>query len=315
MQSPCPVATAFQKIIERDLQFSSVQLLSRVRLWILLWRYSAVRSGQMRMECSKEGAFRKSLSLDLLSSPLSDSSSFPFLPPPPPSSSFPFPLPHLPLLPPLTSLPSFFSLHHFILLPLLLITLFFYLFSSFPLLFLPLLPPFFLPSPLTVLSTFTRKKKCPWSSGVRIWKLRGDSSHPGWWESGVGGQVFLKETYLLLNGHLAGFLCNAFPGQACLWLEESLLVLWPSHSYHPQAWGMVSRRFSSFLREALNENWDWSPWLLLLLYFFYWPLTSVSVGHGSVVSVSPDNLLEMQNLRFHARPNWVRIFIQNIREY
>ena len=24
MQSPCPVATAFQKIIERDLQFSSV---------------------------------------------------------------------------------------------------------------------------------------------------------------------------------------------------------------------------------------------------------------------------------------------------
>jgi len=114
MQSPCPVATAFQKIIERDLQFSSVQLLSRVRLWILLWRYSAVRSGQMRMECSKEGAFRKSLSLDLLSSPLSDSSSFPFLPPPPPSSSFPFPLPHLPLLPPLTSLPFFFS--HFSLL-------------------------------------------------------------------------------------------------------------------------------------------------------------------------------------------------------
>ena len=159
MQSPCPVAIAFQKIIERDLQFSSVQLLICVRLWILLWRYSAVRSGQMRMECSKEGVFRKSLSLDLFSSPLSNSSSFPFLPPPPPSSSFPFPLPHLPLLPPLISLLSFFSLHHFILLPLLLILLFFYLLSSFPLLFLPFLPPFFLPSPLTVLSTFTRKKK------------------------------------------------------------------------------------------------------------------------------------------------------------
>ena len=25
--------------------------------------------------------------------------------------------------------------------------------------------------------------------------------------------------------------------------------------------------------------------------FFYWPLTSVSVGHGAVVSVSPENLL------------------------
>ena len=316
MQSPCPVAIAFQKIIERDLQFSSVQLLICVRLWILLWRYSAVRSGQMRMECSKEGVFRKSLSLDLFSSPLSNSSSFPFLPPPPPSSSFPFPLPHLPLFPPLISLLSFFSLHHFILLPLLLILLFFYLLSSFPLLFLPFLPPFFLPSPLTVLSTFTRKKKMSlkfrsqnleterWLKSSRLMGVR------GW-----GGQVFLKETYLLLNGHLAGFLCNAFPGQACLWLEESLLVLWPSHSYHPQAWGMVSRRFSSFLRDALNENWDWSPWLLLLLYFFYWPLTSVSVDHGSVVSVSPDNLLEMQNLRFHTRPNWIRIFIQNIREY
>lgn len=117
-----------------------------------------------------------------------------------------------------------------------------------------------------------------------------------------GGQVLLKETYLLLNGHLAGFLCNAFPGQAHLWLEESLLVFLPPHSYHPQAWGMFSRRLSSFLREALNENWGWSPWLLLLC-FLYWPLTSVSVGHGSVESVSPENLLEMQNFRFHAGLN------------
>lgn len=175
MESPCPVAIAFQKIIERDLR-------------ILLWRYPAVRSGQLRMECTKEGAFRKSLSLDLLSSPLSDSSSLPFLPPPLPSS-FPFPLPpHLPLLPPVTSLPSFFSLHHFILLLLLLILLFFYLFSSFPL-FSPLISPSF-SSPLSPdpPQHLHQKNKCPWSSGVRIWKLRGDSSHPGWWESGVGGR-------------------------------------------------------------------------------------------------------------------------------
>ena len=112
----------------------------------------------MRMECSKEGAFRKSLSLDLLSSPLSDSSSFPFVLPPPPSF-FPFPLPpHLPLLPPLTSLPFLFSLHHFILYLSSLFSYFFYLFSSFPLLFLPFLPPLLLPSSLTLLSTFTSKQ-------------------------------------------------------------------------------------------------------------------------------------------------------------
>lgn len=41
----------------------------------------------------------------------------------------------------------------------------------------------------------------------------------------MGEQVLLKEPYLPLNGHLAGFLCNAFPGEALLWLEESLLAL------------------------------------------------------------------------------------------
>ena len=254
MESPCPVAIAFQ-IIEKDLR-------------ILLWRYPAVRSGQLRMECTKEGAFRKSFSLDLLSSPLSDSFSFPFLPPPPPSSCFPFPLPlHLPLLPPVTSLPSFFSLHHFIVLLLLLSLLFFDLFSSFPLFFSPYFSLLFFsplpwsssaPSPAKQMSLEFRSQNLEterWLKSSRLMGVRG------------GGQVLLKETYLLLNGHLAGFLCNAFPGQACLWLEESLLVFLPPHSYHPQVWGMVCRRFSNFLREALNKNWDWSPWLLLLCFF------------------------------------------------
>lgn len=113
--------------------------------------------------------------------------------------------------------------------------------------------------------------------------------------------MLLKETYLLLNGHLAGFLCNAFPGQKHASGWKSLFL----SSYHPtltipRPGEWLTERFG-FLREALNENWDWSPWVLLLLCFFYWPLSSVSVGHGSVVSVSPDNLLEMQNLRFHTR--------------